>query len=206
MPSLCSALSSSQIEELRALREDLWSVPRMFAGETVFCFGAGPSLRGVDPATIPGRRAIACNSALARLPGAGVAIVYGRKVLTQFRAAAERFAGEIVTINSAVRAAFPRSRLLGVGPRWGRSPDPSRLAHGFCAGHGAIDFAAAAGAARIVLVGYEMSTAEHLQLAPGFGEIASDLRRAGVECVNATPGSALDCFERVHLRDFLKKE
>lgn len=52
-------------------RETSWSVPRVWAGETVFILGGGPSLQGFDAEILRGRgRVIAINSAgLARPPG-----------------------------------------------------------------------------------------------------------------------------------------
>ncbi len=198
MPSL------ARLEDLAALREpDLWRVPRCYAGATVFCVGAGPSLAALDPERLPGDRTIVCNTAVRFVGRTAFALLYGLAAVERCGIALASFAGEIVTVNSAVRARIPRARLIEPGPRWGMSRDAGRLAHGSCAGHGAIAFMALAGAARIVLVGYDMCSAEHRALAPHFSVIASDLRRAGVECLNATPGSALDCFERVHLRDVL---
>lgn len=82
-------------------------------------------------------------------------------------------------------------------------------------GFQAVNLAYQAGAARMVLLGFDMScghwhgdhpaplTNTRAFMLPnwisGFARLAADLREAGVDVVNATPGSALTCFPHVDL-------
>jgi hypothetical protein len=49
-----------------------WSVPREWPGETVFIVGGGPSVLGVDLEALRGRRVIAINSSVYKLPWADI--------------------------------------------------------------------------------------------------------------------------------------
>lgn len=100
--------------------------------------------------------------------------------------------------------------------RDGISSDPGVLRTGTNSGHMAIGIAALAGATRIVLLGYDAKAAEDRRkhwfgdhpdkTGPMFGEMVRCMRTAapalaelGIEVLNATPGSAVDCFPSVSL-------
>lgn len=104
--------------------------------------------------------------------------------------------------------------LRNCGPR-GLSTDPSSLKHGSNSGYQAIGLAYHFGASRIVLLGYDMHvtgaqthwhaghaghTAESQEKAlrsmflPRFTNLVEPLKAAGVEVLNATPGSSLKCW------------
>lgn len=113
----------------------------------------------------------------------------------------------------------------------GVSEDPSALVHGGHGGYQAIGLAFLFGAKRIVLLGYDMRSLPLEEAIPGDGthwhhghsgqrrdhfehrlrtcflpsmrRLVEPLARAGVEVLNATPDSALDCWPRVRLEETL---
>lgn len=98
----------------------------------------------------------------------------------------------------------------------GFSTDRTTLHYGGNSGFQAINLALLKGATRVVLVGFDMRVVagarhffgdhpEPLSNAADYRKFVRHFERAARECrvpiVNATPGSALDCFERVDLDD-----
>lgn len=101
------------------------------------------------------------------------------------------------------------------------SEDPAALVTGMNGGFQALNLAVLAGAARIVLLGYDMKLGEggrtnwHKQHRRGtprghydlfrraFRPLPKILDRLGVTVLNATPGSALDVFPMVDLESLL---
>lgn len=94
---------------------------------------------------------------------------------------------------------------------------PGRIAWGGNSGYCAIGLAYQLGARRIVLVGFDQQGGhwhpdhpEAVRKPPNwpmwrerFGEMAADCRRLGVEVLNSTRSTALDCFPLVRLREAL---
>lgn len=104
----------------------------------------------------------------------------------------------------------------------GLSFDPETLHTGGNSGYQAINLAVLLGAARILLLGYDMKTGpngekhwhpDHAGRNPGesqfsgwraaFPTMLPDLARAGVAVINCTPGSALTCFPQARIEEFL---
>lgn len=105
------------------------------------------------------------------------------------------------------------------------SDDPTALVTGMHSGHQALNLAVLAGAARIVLLGYDMKAGpkvgawhrnnwhnDHKRHTPAghydlyrqsFKKVPPILQRLGVEVLNATPGSALDVFPKVSIESVL---
>lgn len=136
---------------------------------------------------------------------------------------ATAFAGELWTVSEAARDHY--------GLRWiygqeggGLSPDPSYIHTGMNSGYQALGLAALFGARRIVLLGFDFCVGpggrrhwhgDHpktLGNAPpnNYGRwiramdaLAADLKRAGVEVINASRKTALKCFPRRDLSEAL---
>jgi hypothetical protein len=190
----------------------------LFAGQTVFCLASGPSLADVDLTRLRGRRIITVNSSCHHAASAGLdgeLLYFGDE--TWYRdhlEAVEAWPGMIVTRWTRAKRLVPRIKLIQMEQR----PDfpingaPS-IRKGRSSGHAVISLAVAMGAARIVLLGYDMrvvdgrshchddySQADHPDLyatefLPHFdGWNAAALAR-NVNVVNATPDSALTEFE-----------
>lgn len=104
----------------------------------------------------------------------------------------------------------------------GLSLDPLRIHQGSNSGYQALNLAVLFGAIRILLIGFDMKLSEtgrrhwfgnhpgkmnkashYDQFIRAFYTTTADLKRAGVEVLNCTPGSALDAFPIAKLEDVI---
>jgi hypothetical protein len=132
------------------------------------------------------------------------------------------FAGQKCTIeNSGANVTDDAVHMLRNKEGMGLSPDPEVLVSGRNSGFQALNLAVLAGAKRIVLLGFDGAPAadgrEHFhgghprptpkEAYPLYRQAMSKaenaLLEAGVEVLNASPGSAIDSFPKVALEDVL---
>ena len=130
------------------------------------------------------------------------------------------FPGEKVTIeNTGMMIPDPAVHMLhnhsargvGVSGNGGLSEEPNALCTGANGGYQQVNFSTLAGAAKVLLIGYDMrfpngrshwhgghpvKTAEDLYstYARSYSTMLPQLRKSGVEVVNCTPDSAIRCF------------
>jgi hypothetical protein len=205
-------------------------VPRLWPNSTVVCVGGGPSLTDGDVMVCRDRqvRVIAINDAHRIAPFAdvlyssderwwafyrGVPAFARRKYAVERRPGSERKDYEQVPEEVVV--------LRNTGDRGiETSPDGLRTAKN--SGGAAINLAVHLGAARIVLLGYDMG-ATRRRPSHWFGEhppalratspyavfraeiatMVAPLRELGIEVLNASRVSALECFPRATLEEAL---
>lgn len=196
-------------------------VPRLWPGETVVCLATGPSLTTADVDFVRGKaRAIAIKNAVDLAPWADV--VYGAGVdRTRWwnehgaRVAAQHH-GLRFTLDPTARQ---WASLLRWGAEHGLSTDPAALSLGRNSGYQAINLAVLLGAAKVVLLGYDMRrTGGRENFCPGelkgpahkydewmrlFETMVEPLKALGVSVINCTPGSALDVFPKMTLAEAL---
>jgi len=81
-----------------------WSVPREWPGETVFIVGGGPSVLGLELEALRGRRVIAINSSVYKLPWADILYFGDWRWWNEphNRAAVASFRGRVVTTSRMV--------------------------------------------------------------------------------------------------------
>lgn len=195
-------------------RPGLWRVPKLWPGEECFILGGGPSLNNIDIGSLRGRRVIAVNQAFKLADWIPVLFYGDCGWLGRYGNGLLDFAGLKVTCCEAhvnkpgIKAVKRRNRPMGI------SVDPGILAWNSSSGACAINLAAHFGVRRIILLGYDMrKLGERCNwhedyprainprgknpyprfMAP-FADIARHLLRLSIECLNATPGSALDMF------------
>ncbi len=202
-----------------------WSVPRMWDGETVVCLGGGPSLAQHDVDACRGRaRAIAINDAYLKAPWADVLYFCDRRWFEWHRNGPhfQAFEGVTVTLDAEVAGHHPEIKWLRDSGRLGLETDPTGLRTGRNGGYQAINLAVHLGAARIVLLGYDMKPAADGRthwhgghpvpvketvfarvMLPCFPSLVAPLRDLGVEVLNATPVSALSVFPMMSLAEAL---
>lgn len=201
-----------------------WTAPPMWKGETAFIIGGGPSLAEVDLDQLRGRRVIVINRSFRLAPWANVLyfcdrhwwILDGPEVLAKFD-------GLIVSVSQTIHPRVKLMRNTGVS---GLAHSPTDLKHGTNSGYQAINLAFHFGVKKIVLLGYDMrvvngethahggygtepAVMSHIlekRMLPYFPMLVEPLRLAGVEVVNATEGSMLDCWPRVKLSEILEQE
>jgi len=201
-----------------------WTVPKLWPGATVFIIGGGPSVTTTDLSLIHGRRVIGVNDACFLGPWVDVAF-FGdcnwydwnhRRFLRTFHGlrvtVCQRHAKKpgILWVERGKPAGLELERADRLG--WNRSS-------GACA----VDLAYHLGAARIVLIGFDMQKvggacnyhSNHKTKQVGdpyprfiryFKHIAGDAKKAGLEIWNATPGSAMEHFPVMTLEEAVSRD
>lgn len=200
-----------------------WTVPRLWEGETAVIVAGGPSVNDHDLSRLRGYRTLLINNAYRLLPDADV--LYFRDCAwwnasqdnhqRWLDADPPAFSGLIVTSCQQLEE-HPRVRYVRhAHERQGLVSDPARLVRGNHAGHEALNLAVHLGAARLVLLGYDMTRcrgdnwhADHKRTVkeetyahkfkPGIVSAAEVLSKLGVTVINVSAISTLTCFPRVH--------
>jgi len=196
-------------------------VTRAWQGKTVVCMATGPSLTADQIEHVRGaREADACrvivvNDNYAVAPWADLLFFADRKWFDwhKDKPAFQKFTGLRATLkfDKEMREVPGLHFLRYDGPE-GLSEKPGFLRTGSNAGHMALNIAFLAGAARILLLGYDGQSwkgrMHHFGNHPdGTGPlfekqrsalrtVDKDAKKHGVRIVNCSPGSALDQFER----------
>lgn len=190
-----------------------------FEGQAALIFASGPSLPSLwdaeRPIPLP---SIAINDAWRLAPGAD--ILYASDVAWwRFHQGVPEFVGLKVGCHECWQVRGIVNIELS-GPT-GYDERLGWIRYGSNSGYAAIHLAAQLGATKIVLVGFDMRTVngkshwfgEHDRLInrrrgspytewfPAFAELGEQLAPRGVEILNATPGSALECFPPIRLED-----
>lgn len=215
-----------------------WRVEPLWAGETAFLVASGPSSADLDLSCLKGRRVLVINDNYLRCPFADLLYFCDWKWWTwhRDRPGFLAFGGLKVTMDERVAAADPTIHWVKNGDsglwdspgRKGLCEERDSLRTGRNSGYQAVNLAVHLGAARIVLIGYDMKPGpkgeEHwfgqhrdrdgrpvatpVKTIHGWAErfetMLPDLERLGVEVVNAGQDSAIACFERVSLDDCLQ--
>jgi len=194
-----------------------WSIPREWAGETVAILASGPSMSQAvaDRVRAAGIPSIAVNNTFRLAPWADILYAADSKWWA-CTPDALRFAGLKVSCEG-VRGALSLRNAGKVG--YSDEPD---CVHTFGnSGAQAIQIAAKAGAARILLLGFDMrgthwhgrhpepqlrNTDPQLMLrwCDDMRLLEAELRKRGTMVLNCTPGSALKCFAVVSLEEALE--
>lgn len=210
-----------------------WSVPRIWAGATVFCVASGPSLRAEDVARLRGFRVITINGkindeqgAILNCPFADV--LYAADTAWWRKAnGAPKFHGMKVAVNSNhekdADAYFPAVRVLRHSLEPGLSSDPAILCSGHNSGYQAINLAILFGGVRVILLGYDAQPTNgrahhHGNHPPGlsnptewsyrdwllaYANLPDAAARLGAVVLNASRETAITSIPRVSLEDVL---
>ncbi len=202
-----------------------WSVPRLWPGSTIACLGGGPSLTQVQVDTLHGRaRVIAVNDAWRLAPWVEVLYACDWRWWLKYVGVPDYSGLKVTLSNSRGHLdAHPDIQVLENTGTEGLEHDPGGLRTGRNGGYQAINLAVHLGAARILLLGYDMkpdasgrthwfgdhddwptraSVFENVML-PHYAGLARELKALGVAVVNCTPGSALETFPRMPLEQAL---
>lgn len=197
-----------------------WSVPAMWTGRTVAICASGPSMSRevadqLRAAAVP---AIVLNDTFRLAPWADM--LYAADVMWWVRNEQEALAFEGLKVTAMPNQRYPDLLCLRSTGERGYDPDPACIRTGGNSGYQALHVAIQAGAARILLCGYDMSTGNG---GHWFGRHAAPLRNAdagtyrrwiarfpdlrghGADIVNCTPGSALECFPAGDLATELRR-
>lgn len=199
-----------------------------WAERTAVVIGSGPSLNEYQLIEVALARlalrvhVIAVNNTIERATWADVAYFGDYTAIKHYLPKLRKLtAAEWVTIDSA---AAERWKLTHVNPASANGMQLDRIRVNGNSGAQAISVAAAFGAKRILLLGFDMRNDPKTGAAHWFGQhpknlvtvqlfeewlhkfefIAKDAKALGVEIINCTPGSALEVFPRANISEALK--
>ena len=195
-------------------------VPRSWPGLSVVVAASGPSLAAADLAAVRGRRPlIVVNDAYQLAPWADVLYACDQKWWAWHRGA-PACSGLRYALDPGA-AAYGATVLQNTG-KTGLERSPDGLRTGYNSGYQAINLAVHLGAARIVLLGFDMqpspagldhyfgqhpdhSAPPYLACRRAFATLPAPLAAAGVVVLNASRATALDVFPRIALADELTR-
>jgi hypothetical protein len=182
-----------------------------WAGRTVACIASGPSLTSEDCEAVRSLPSIVTNTTFRMAPWATVLLAHDLSWWREYAAeVAETFPGERVCVTRGA-ARYGAQSLYG--QMWFKPVTNS----GACA----ISLAVAAQAVTVLLIGYDCQKTDgqthwHGDHPPSltnaltmatwpakFSKIAQHAKKQGTRVVNCSRQTALDCFERGSLAEFL---
>lgn len=193
------------------VRKEFWTVPEIWPGGICYILGGGPSLANVPLKRLHDLRVIAVNNAYTLGDWIDVMFYGDCRWFRWHSKALLDFPGLKVTACDSHKDKPGIRAVKRLTSPQGITRAKNRLAWNKSSGACAINLAVHFGVKKIVLFGFDMRRVgdrnnwhkDHKDgpnknpyerfLAP-FPAIARDLEKLGVECINATPGSALDVF------------
>ena len=208
-----------------------WEIPKLWDKEPCFILGGGPSLAKAPIGKLFERNVVAVNNAYLRCPWA-IAVYFqdckwyhealDAYTVTTHREALREFKGFKVTTCLNSEEPDGSVKILLRGGRLGLSLERDRV-NGNNSGYGAIDLAMKFGASPIILLGFDMrmvngkhnyhdghrravgSGVYANQFIPALRTIPKAVKKLdlGVEIINCTPDSELDCFPMGRIEDYL---
>jgi hypothetical protein len=199
------------------------TVPKLWPGATVVLLGGGPSLTVADVDACYGGhlRTIAINDAWRLAPWADVLYACDQKWWT-WHQGVPQFAGPKYSIAASDPITWPDVQVLANTGVLGLEREPTGLRTGYNSGYQAINLAVHLGAARILLLGYDLSPApdgrthwfgDHPDRQPSpyfamleaFPSLVEPLAAIGVTVINCSRRTALQTFPIVPLEDELAR-
>jgi hypothetical protein len=204
-----------------------WQIPYdAWQGQTVFILGGGPSLKGFDASVLKGQgKVIGINEAgLTMAPWSDILFWADRRWLDWNHERLHLHAGEwkVTRKRPHIDLPYDVKSVRFLPRRFSHWPD---AVGGWCSGSSCVNLAYLLGARRVVLLGFDMHDlpAERWRegnwhnrhqeppltgqrtnrFIPAFEVMAPILKDRGVEVLNATPGSALQCFPFANLKDLI---
>jgi hypothetical protein len=201
-----------------------WQWDRGYEGQTVVILGNGPSLADFSPLDVAGHRLIAINSAcewVGPVADAGDMLFFHDNSWNENHPGhAQAWPGWIVTTNRYAAARLqPRARRLDATALTEAVRVHPDAVHA-SSGHTAAALAAAMGACRVVLLGFDGghragraqwhdfyregdATVYAERFLPGWVDLIPGLARFGCQVVNATPGSSITAAPFLDLKSAL---
>jgi hypothetical protein len=199
-----------------------WIAPKMWPDNTCYILGGGPSLKSLDINRLQGKRIIAVNQAYKLASWIPVMFFGDCRWLLANRKALLHFPGLKITTceqhckEPGIKVIKRRNNPPGI------SYDAGCVVWNLSSGACAINLAVLFGVKRIVLLGFDMRIVDnehnwhsdyqrkknskhnpYSRFMRTFPAIADGLSKKHIECVNATPDSALNTFPHVKLEEVL---
>lgn len=212
---------------------DYWTVPAWWWKQTVFLVAGGPSLEGFDGTILDEYAHITINDSYQLCPNAQITYFCdpkwyhwhedkpewqnhpGLKVRLEAHVGAPDIPDSIKVLRNDTKAEHS-------GETGGLCLEPDGLRTGSNSGYQCINLAFHLGAKRIVLLGFDMKAGKDGKMhwfgdhptktkpnifkdnfLKHFPTLVQPLAEEGVEVINCTPGSAIDCFPKRDLNELL---
>ncbi len=196
-----------------AAKKAIWTIPKLWPDGECFILGGGPSLKNIDVSRLRGHRVIAVNNAYQLGDFIDVMFFGDCRWFHLHKKQLLSFAGlKLTTCEQHVK--YPGIKVVRRKTNInGLSNNPGLLAWNLSSGACAINVATLLGVKRIVLLGFDMQKIDghsnwhkdhgtsnnpkhnpYRKFMSRFAQIAKSLQSMNVECINATPGSALTEF------------
>jgi hypothetical protein len=201
----------------------LWEIPRLWADETVFILGGGPSIKEVDFELIRNHRVIAVNHAVSLGPWVDVVWFGDKNWGVENRDLLLSFGGLKVTCSteSQVHRRIPSVKYVARSKSYGIEYNKrTHIAWNGNSGASAVNLAYWLGASTVVLLGFEMKIVEvdgkqkthwhdkyqekrdkkkqlvnpYPRFMKGWLPIFDDANKIGLKIINCTPDSDLTMF------------
>ncbi len=207
---------------------EFWKCGRAFEGETVFLLGGGPTLTDLRLKSIVGRPVVGVNNCLYLGHELVTVLFFGdakwywwnRDAVQRGRMFWNVTLNRIAKNNAKTIENEPKLLIMGEGKN-GLDARPDHLAWNRSSGACAIDLCVHLGAKTIVLCGYDMRRVNnkknwmpHAQektnqnpyeyMLGTLQTIEDASKKIGVKILNATPGSAITCFEKIDYSEAVK--
>ncbi len=197
-------------------------VPKLWPGSTIVCIGTGPSLTKADVDFCRDKARVICvNNAYQLAPWADVLYCCDVKFWGWIKGAPD-FKGLKYRLQGHANL-FPDVKVLKNHGRIGLSLDPTGVMAGYNSGYQAVNLAVHLGAAKIVLLGYDMGQqpkgpshffGEHRDKTrppyaaciQAFKTLPEPLRKAGIDIVNCSRQTALGWFRKEPLEAVLVEQ
>lgn len=210
-------LARTEYQMTTQTAEPIVSVPRLWPGETVVCLGSGPSLTAEDVDFCRGRARVIAVKDTVRLAPWADALYSGEIKWWKHYGPSLAFEGLRYGIDHQDMRSY--ATVLKNTGMTGLETEPSGLRTGKNSGYQAINLAVHFGAARIVLLGYDMEAAGSQQhffgdhpyprsdvfrdFVPLYDTLVEPLKALGVTILNASRRTALTAFDRCSLAEAL---
>ena len=198
-------------------------VPRLWPGSTIVCLGAGPSLTFADLTCVRDAavHTIAINSMVFLATWAEVLYVADAQWWQWYRDVPnDQLPPWLFTLQPQARAHRPSVRVLRASGQTGLDTAPDALRLGGHGGYQAINLAVHLGAARIVLLGYDLQPGPdgqhhcHAEHPDGnhpnypyrrgvYATLLAPLAALGVTIVNCSRATSIEAIPRAALTDVL---
>jgi hypothetical protein len=200
----------------------LFEIPRSWLNETIYIIGGGPSVSNTPLHLIYDKKIIGVNMAYKLGDWIDICFFGDSRWFDWNREEIKKFKGTIITCQRKLRHINGHDiKSVQKGKKKGIETNPKFVCWNGSSGGCAINIAYHLGASRIVLIGFDMKTkngehhfhndypAKGKQYDPykkfiePFPVIKKEANRLGVEILNATPDSTIDCFPIVKIEDTL---
>ncbi len=210
------------------IRDEYYSIPRVFEDQTVFVIGGGPSIKHTNLKLVKDRNVLGCNDAFRLGTWVDWIIFADKRWWVWNHEELEKWPNRdhalcLVPQLMDAREAYPWLKFVRRDEaRFGLSVEQDTICWNRGCGGAAINAAYLLGARRIVLLGFDMRVVENKHnwhdyhqkeerpkiyqnsMMPFLKPMSDAMKVTGLEIVNCTPGSALNLFPERRLEEILE--